>query len=75
MTKETAFYVAIFATAAMCVGWYARSFRGAARELTATLAKIPGLKDHRDRLAGTFVLILVISGAVLWVVANTHHHK
>jgi hypothetical protein len=74
MTKETAFYVAIFATAAMAIGWFWRGLRGANHELAATLRKIAGLKDHRDRLAGTFFLVLVLAGAVLWVVANSHGH-
>jgi hypothetical protein len=74
MTKDTAFYVAIFATAAMAVGWIFRGFRGVAGELATRRKQIPHLKDHRDRLAGTFVLVLVLAGAVLWVVANSHGH-
>jgi hypothetical protein len=74
MSKDTAFYVAIFATAAMGIGWVFRGFRGVAAELAARRNQIPHLKNHRDRLAGTFVLVLVLAGAVLWVVANSHGH-
>lgn len=75
MHKDTAFYVAIFATVALAIGWNARSYKGAAGNLRSALHEVPRFRNARDRLAGIVALLVVLSGAVLWVLANKHGHK
>jgi hypothetical protein len=75
MTKQSAFYVAIFSTASLAVGWYWRSFRGVAAEARTREKQWEALKRLRNRLAGTVTLLAVLTAAVLYLVAQTHHHK
>jgi hypothetical protein len=74
MSKDTAFYVAIFATAAMALGWFWRSFRGAAKEAVTRARQAAEARDARNTLIGKVALIAVIAAAVLYVIAS-HHHK
>ncbi len=74
MSKETAFYVAIFATAAMALGWFWRSFRGAAREAVVRARQAEEAREVRNTLIGKVALIAVIAAVVLYVIA-LHHHK
>jgi hypothetical protein len=74
MSRETAFYVAIFATAAMALGFFWRSFRGAAKEAVVRAHQAAEARNARDTLIGKVALIAVIAGAVLYLIA-THHHK
>ncbi|HEX9031993.1 MAG TPA: hypothetical protein VF834_09120 [Streptosporangiaceae bacterium] len=74
MHKQTAFYVAIFATVALAIGWQARSYRGAANNVKAAVRELARQRSARGRLAGLVTLLVVLSGAVLWVLATKHHH-
>lgn len=74
MHKQTAFYVAIFATAALAIGWQARSYKGAAGNVKVAIKELAKHRSARSRLAGIVTLLVVLSGAVLWVVANKHVH-
>jgi hypothetical protein len=74
MHKQTAFYVAIFATVALAIGWQARSYKGAASNVKAAVKELAKHRNARSRLAGIVTLLVVLSGGVLWVLANRHHH-
>lgn len=73
MSKHAAFYVAIFATTALFIGYAYAGYRGSAAELATRLRQIPGLKNARDRFLGRLVLLSVLSAAVIYVLAKKHH--
>jgi amino acid transporter len=75
MSKDTAFYVAIFATAAMALGFFFAHFRGAAHEAVTRARQAEHALRTRNRLAGRVTLIAVLTAAVLYVIATHHHHR
>jgi hypothetical protein len=72
MTKQTAFYVAIFSTAAVAIGWYGRRLKDARSSLASAVQKLPGLRNDRDSLAGIVALVAVVFAVVLYVIATKH---
>jgi len=72
MTKQTAFYVAIFSTAALAVGWYARGWREATSAVITTLKRAAALANERDRNFGITALVAVVFAVVLYVVVTRH---
>lgn len=74
MHKDTAFYVAIFATVALAIGWNARSYKGAAGNVRSAIADLAKHRNSRDRLAGIVALLAILSAAVLYVLAKKHGH-
>ena len=75
MHKDTAFYVAIFATVALAIGWNARSYKSASNNVRGAIGELARFRNNRDRFAGIVALLAVLSGAVLWVLANRHGHR
>jgi hypothetical protein len=73
MSKHTAFYVAIFATTALFIGYAYAGYRGNAAELATRLRQVPILRNARDRYFGRLVLLCVLSAAVIYVLAKKHH--
>jgi hypothetical protein len=74
MGKHAAFYVAIFATLAIFIGWHFAFYRGAASELATRLRQVPRLRDQRDRHFGTMTLLAVLFAVILYVIAIRGHH-
>jgi len=72
MTKQTAFYVAIFSTAALAVGWYFRGWKEASGGMITALNRAKALGKARDLFAGLTVLVAVVFAVVLYVVATRH---
>ena len=72
MSKQTAFYVAVFATLALFIGWYFAFYRGILTELAIRRRQVTALKDQRARVFGTVTLLAVIFAVVLYVVARKH---
>ena len=72
MSKQAAFYVAVFATLALFIGWYFAYFKGAASELATRRKQVIALKEQRARFFGTVTLLAVIFAVVLYVIANKH---
>jgi amino acid transporter len=73
MSKHAAFYVAIFATTALFIGYAYAGYRGNAAELATRLRQVPILRNARDRYFGRLVLLSVLSAAVIYVLAKKHH--
>lgn len=72
MGKQAAFYVAVFATLALFIGWYFAFFRGVSGELATRKKQVTALKDQRARIFGTVTFLAVIFAVVLYVIANKH---
>jgi hypothetical protein len=72
MSKQTALYVAVFATLALYIGWHFAFFRGISSELATRRRQVTALKDQRARVFGTVTFLAVIFAVVLYVVANKH---
>ncbi len=72
MSKHAAFYVAIFATAALAIGWNSRGFSAARGDVRSLIGRLANTKKERDRYLGTAALLAVITAAVLFVVATGH---
>jgi hypothetical protein len=70
MTRNAAFYVAIFATTALFVGYHYANYKGYAAELATRLKQVPVLRDRRDRHFGTMLLLSVLTAAVIYVIAK-----
>ncbi|HUZ56321.1 MAG TPA: hypothetical protein VMU94_27835 [Streptosporangiaceae bacterium] len=70
MSKHAAFYIAIFATLAIFIGWHFALFRGASSELATRVRQVPRLRDERDRRFGTVTLLAVLFAVVLYVIAT-----
>jgi hypothetical protein len=70
MTRNAAFYVAIFATSALFIGYHYAHYKGNAAELATRLRQVPVLRDGRDRHFGTMVLLSVLTAAVIYVIAK-----
>jgi hypothetical protein len=72
MSKQAAFYVAVFATLALFIGWYFAFFKGVSSELATRRRQVTALKDQRARIFGTVTFLAVIFAVVLYVIANKH---
>jgi hypothetical protein len=72
MSKQAAFYVAVFATLALFIGWYFAFFKGVSSELATRRRQVTALKDQRARVFGTVTFLAVIFAVVLYVIANKH---
>ncbi len=70
MTRNAAFYVAIFAATALFIGYHYAHYKGNAAELATRRRQIPGLRDGRDRHFGTVALLSVLTAAVIYVIAR-----
>ena len=73
MSKHAAFYVAIFATTALFIGYAYAGYRGNAAELATRLRQIPVLRNNRDRFFARLVRLAVLSAAVIYLLAKKHH--
>ncbi len=73
MTKNAAFYVAIFVATALFIGYNYAVYRGVSLDLAARLRQVETLKSARGRYFGTVVLLCVLAAAVLYVLAKKHH--
>lgn len=72
MSKQTALYVAVFATLALFIGWHFAFYRGYSSELATRIRQVASLKDLRARAFGTVTLLAVIFVVVLYVIASRH---
>jgi len=72
MTKNTAFYVAVFSTAAVAIGWYGRRLKDASSSVASAIKKLPAMRNERDSFAGIVALVAVLFAAVLYVIATKH---
>jgi hypothetical protein len=70
MGKHAAFYVAIFASTAVFIGYHYAHYKGNASELATRLRQVPNLTAARDRHFGTLALLCVLSAAVIYVIAK-----
>jgi hypothetical protein len=70
MTRNAAFYVAIFATTALFIGYHYARYKIFAGELVARLKQVPILRDARDHHFGAMVLLSVLTAAVIYVIAK-----
>ncbi len=70
MGKHAAFYVAIFASTALFIGYHYAHYRGNASELATRLRQVPSLRDGRNRHFGTLTLLCVLSAAVIYLIAK-----
>ena len=73
MSKNTAFYIALFSTLAVFIGWRFAAFRGTADELATRIRQVDALKDARGRALSRVALLAVLFGVILYVVAKKHH--
>ncbi|HEX9065583.1 MAG TPA: hypothetical protein VF843_10775 [Streptosporangiaceae bacterium] len=74
MTKNAAFFVAIFVATALFIGITFNQYRGSSADLAARLAQAEALTKARGRYFARLVLLCVLSAAVLYVLAKKHHH-
>ncbi len=74
MHKQTAFYIAIFATLAMVIGWHYAVYRGSSSELATRRRQVPAIREVRDRAFGTVTLLAVLFAVILYVIATRRHH-
>jgi hypothetical protein len=74
MSKNTSFYIALFSTLAVFIGWRFAIFRGTAEELATRVRQVEILKDARGRALARVALIAVLFAVILYVVATKHHH-
>jgi hypothetical protein len=72
MSKQTALYVAVFATLALFIGWHFAFYKGILSELATRKRQVSALKDQRARVVGTVTFLAVIFAVVLYVVAGKH---
>jgi hypothetical protein len=72
MSKQTALYVAVFATLALFIGWHFAYYKGVSGELATRIKQVAALKNQRSRVFGTLAFLAVIFVVVLYVVANKH---
>ena len=70
LSKQAAFYVAIFSATALFIGWYFAYLLGASADLKTRLRQAKALRELRNRSLGTVTLLAVLLAAVLYVVAN-----
>lgn len=73
MSKDAAFYVAVFATLALFIGWHFARFRGLSSELATRIRQVQALRNGRNGVFGTVTLLAVVFAVVLYVIATTHH--
>lgn len=73
MSKDAAFYVAVFATLALFIGWHFAVFRGLSIELATRLRQVKALRKGRNGVFGTVTLLAVLFAVVLYVIATRHH--
>jgi hypothetical protein len=74
MTKSAGLDVAVFATAALAVGWFASRARIAHGDLLTRLGQIPRLRAERNRTGGIAAAVALIALMVLYILAKHHHH-
>jgi len=70
LTKQAAFYVAIFTATALFIGWHFAYLLGSSADLKTRRRQVEGLKELRFRSLGTVTLLSVLFAAVLYVVAS-----
>jgi hypothetical protein len=70
LSKQAAFYVAIFATTALFIGWYFAYLLGSSADLKTRRNQVKALKELRIRSLGTVTLLAVVFAAVLYVIAR-----
>jgi hypothetical protein len=71
LTKQAAFYVAIFTTTALFIGWYFAYLLGSNADLKTRRRQVQALKELRFRSLGTVTLLAVLFVAVLYLVARS----
>jgi hypothetical protein len=70
MSKQTALYVAVFATLALFIGWHFAYYRGVSSELATRVKQVAALRELRSRVFATVTLLAVIFAVVLYVIAT-----
>jgi hypothetical protein len=70
LTKQAAFYVAIFTATALFIGWHFAYLLGASADLKTRLRQASALRELRNRSLGTVTLLAVMLAAVLYLIAS-----
>lgn len=70
LTKQAAFYIAIFTATALFLGWHFAYLLGASADLKTRLKQAAALRELRNRSLGTVALLAVLMAAVLYVIAG-----
>jgi hypothetical protein len=70
MSKQTALYVAVFATLALFIGWQFAYYKGVSSELATRVKQVAALRELRSRVFATVTLLAVIFAVVLYVIAT-----
>lgn len=73
MSKNAGFYVAIFAATALFIGYFFAHYQANAADRLTRLRQARALRAGRDRAFGIVVLLVVLSFAVVYLVARKHH--
>jgi hypothetical protein len=73
MSHTTIFYVVVFATASLIVGWYACKAWIAHGDLGGAASKMSGLRRARNHNGGVALLVVAIVLFVLYDLMTRHH--
>lgn len=71
LSKQAAFYVAIFTATALFIGWWFAVLFFSSADLKTRRKQVEILKELRLRSLGTFTLLAVLFVAVLYLVARS----
>ena len=72
MSHTTIFYVVVFATASLVVGWYACKAWIAHGDIGGTAGKVSGLRKARNHNGGVALLVMVVVLFVLYQLMTKH---
>jgi hypothetical protein len=71
LSKQAAFYVAIFTATGLFIGWYFAYLLGSSADLRTRRKQVEALKELRFRSLGAVALLSVLFAAVLYIVAKS----
>jgi len=71
LSKQAAFYIAIFTATALFIGWWFAILLGSSADLRTRRRQVEILKELRFRSLGTVTLLAVLFVAVLYLVARS----
>ncbi len=72
MSHTTIFYVVVFATASLVVGWYGCKAWIAHSDIDGTAKRISGLRQTRNHNGGIALLVVVVILFVLYDLITKH---
>ena len=72
MSHTTIFYVVVFATASLVVGWYACKAWIAHGDIGGTANKVSGLRKARNHNGGVALLVMIVVLFVLYQLMTKH---